>query len=47
MPYDNLFPHFPSTRSRSSRLDLDTGGNESSHSYGRVASMMARELKPF
>src|SRR4051812_810391 len=44
---DSLSPHLPSTRSRSSRLERETCGNVSFHSYGRVASMIARELNPF
>jgi|SRR5882724_3905061 hypothetical protein len=45
--YDSLSAHFSRILSRSSRLERDTCGNVSFHSYGRVASMIARELKPF
>ncbi len=40
-------PHFLAVASNTSLLDSATGGKSFIHSYGRVASMMARELKPF
>jgi len=40
-------PHFFAVASNTSLLDSATGGKSFIHSYGRVASMMARELKPF
>src|ERR1051325_2483810 len=45
--HDNLSAHLPKILSRSSWLERDTLGKASFHSYGRVASMIARELKPF
>src|SRR5262249_56783966 len=41
------FDHFLLTFSFSSGLAPETSGNWSRHSYGRVASISARELKPF
>src|SRR5437016_1096111 len=40
-------PHFLAVASITSLEDSATGGKSFIHSYGRVASMIARELKPF
>src|SRR5215467_16054432 len=48
-PFDpnNSPPHFFAVAAISSLEDSATGGKSFIHSYGRVASMIARELKPF
>jgi hypothetical protein len=41
------WPHFSRAASRTSLLETATRGKRSRHSKGRVASIRARELRPF